>query len=830
MTISRVHADTDADVVYSASATSVSVTIDAAVQEGDLILIFYMTRHAVTVPTGFTKYAEVLVGVGPGADQRHGWFAKTSDGTEGGTTVSVVQASANRIEAGHLIYRSSVGDLTPSQATTYPSDGTSSVTLSDSETQAFMAVSLLGNVYSSSISDGADLIAGTDAEWTQLVFGNAANTDQNRNMVAEAIYSGADTTTVVWGSFFGDNEWWAANLLTITEPAAPPTQTTTLITQFDAGNVDPALSTITNPDSNTPLVEVDRRSATGTDWKHMLFALEGVDGKDVTVRFNRATMQSETVDPLTTCIPLYTTDFLTWTQAPSRTLSGGSTGYIEATFTGLPAGRVYISTHPLQQGSYAATFAAELLSSYSSVAAPTSSGDASGVYNTTPAETDEDANPIGGNDQYAIKLTWGGSTTDGKPKRKLVMTAGIHAAGEAFSWIAWEAAIRWMLDDASAEAANLRANWDVYLYFNITANGLKGGHYRSNFRDTKDPNRDWTDQTLQELAAVTAAITLDTGGAADSFIAWHTWGEKTTLYFVAGNAQTTVGQAFVGNLNTISGETAEEGDSSLIDADFGWAAANLGAPLAIAGELGMRAPNSVSAAQAVGENYMKALEATDQQGYFTSTTLTAEGAVDDFAVSSDAAVAVTGDAAVSVGDAALSSVAAVDVDATASLQLSDASVSSTIAAQDEAVAESGITLADAPLSSEGAVSVDAASSIAAGDVEISALALALAEAESTVSLDGASVSSEAVTEGREIVAELTLDGFTISSEIGDPVPVGGGGSSGSGRPPGWNPKPYERKGLDKLKEATRERRLIEAARAEDEHLLEAVKKLLMEAA
>lgn len=66
-------------------------------------------------------------------------------------------------------------------------------------------------------------------------------------------------------------------------------------------------------------------------------------------------------------------------------------------------------------------------------------------------------------------------------------------------------------------------------------------------------------------------------------------------------------------------------------------------------------------------------------------------------------------------------------------------------------------------------------------------------------------------------------------EVAGPVAEGGGG----GKPRSQRDTrtlPYERKGLEQLKESARRARLISVAREEDEHLIQAMKQLLMEAA
>ncbi|WP_027949859.1 hypothetical protein [Haliea salexigens] len=401
--------------------------------------------------------------------------------------------------------------------------------------------------------------------------------------------------------------------------------TTTLITGFDGGNASSSLSSITGATTLTPTLEIDSRDG---DWRHLLFAVEGVEGKTPVFKLNRATLNTPAFAPTTDFLPLWTQDFVTWTQATSRTLTGGTSGTIDFSFDGpLPSGRVYVSTHPMGQNADAATFAAELLADYSSVAAPTTSADSSGVYNTTPTETGDDGRAVGGNGQYAIKLAWGGSTTDSGPKRKLVMFAGIHAAGEHVSWVSFVASVRHMLD--ATEAADFRSNWDVYLYFNVTANGIVGGESRQNPSRNIDPNRDFVDQDLQEIDALTTAILADTSGSADAQFAWNSFGYEQDDDFIPGTGESpnTETAAFITKGNTIF-SSLRTYYLDIPTAGYRWGYDVLGAKIAFAAEVPMRGDTSVAFYEGIGENWIKTLQAIDADGvFYSSTTITASWAV-----------------------------------------------------------------------------------------------------------------------------------------------------------------------------------------------------------
>lgn len=243
MAISLLH--TDASTVYSASATSVNVPINASVETGDLIVISYMTRSAVTVPAGFAKHAEGnQINV---ITQYQGFLVKVSDGTEGGTNVTVAQASAGRIEAFHCIFRAS-GALSVSQSAITDGGTSASFTMASlTEATAFAAVSLAASPYSFSTGIvGFDIDAASDAEWLRT--NSVAPSDGNANRIwgAYALYIAADSTNLVWVNNNNTKDS-SASIITILEDVAPdvtaPTLTSPSGTQTGPTTADLSVST-----------------------------------------------------------------------------------------------------------------------------------------------------------------------------------------------------------------------------------------------------------------------------------------------------------------------------------------------------------------------------------------------------------------------------------------------------------------------------------------------------------------------------------------------------------------------------------------------------------
>ncbi|MES2959797.1 MAG: LamG-like jellyroll fold domain-containing protein [Pseudomonadota bacterium] len=405
----------------------------------------------------------------------------------------------------------------------------------------------------------------------------------------------------------------------------------TVIAAVDAGNVDPTLVDITDATSTTPTVYLDTRSATGA-WRHFFFAVENAAGKTPIFQFNRATRTSP-VTPDADWLPLYTTtpeDHTSWVRAPARTLVGGSSGYIEWQFTApLPSGRVYIASQPLGRQEDCETFAADLLADYPSIASPGSTADSAGVFNTTGSYTDDLGREAGLNPMHAITLAWGGATTDGGPKRKLVVCAHTHAAGEATSWIPFRYFCDWMLDSASAEAVAFRANFNVYLYFALIPDGLFSGERREDAGGSTDPNRVWVltgSSTIPEITATRAAIEADTGGACDVFLSWHSFSTEDYLWITAASptdadvlTRRPSYQRFLELGEEVFGIPPYEGGtytSGTFNTDSWWGEAKLGARVSTDCEVQQNGSTALATYQYIGESWAKSVQAADADGMF----------------------------------------------------------------------------------------------------------------------------------------------------------------------------------------------------------------------
>ncbi|MBV2128153.1 fibronectin type III domain-containing protein [Arsukibacterium indicum] len=415
-------------------------------------------------------------------------------------------------------------------------------------------------------------------------------------------------------------------------PVLETTQATpdllTLITDFDAGNVSQTLTTITNPESASPRVDVAFRpemitGTNGTGWTIAALAVNSSGGKSPVFALPRLNMFNRFNTPAATFLPSYTQDFVNLTQAPSRSLVGGTDGTIEFQFADpLPAGTVYILTHPIGQQAAAAPYAASLLANHPGVVSPLPSADVNGVYFTSPAELDENGRQCGGHDMYALKFEFGGSTTDGGPKRKAVISYGQHAMGESQAWWAFKSFIDYILNSTDAEAIRDRANFDYYVYFNITPNGIFAGHRRHNPTRTQDPNRQWlASPILVEIAATKNAIIADTGGSINVCFDFHGAASRTEnfIVFAPPSAKTT---RFVELGELVFGETAYTDITNITGSMADFCVNELSADFASATEMQGRGDTSLANYQNIGVNWAKTLAAADADGMFYTPAAT----------------------------------------------------------------------------------------------------------------------------------------------------------------------------------------------------------------
>ena len=295
----------------------------------------------------------------------------------------------------------------------------------------------------------------------------------------------------------------------------------TVITAIDNCNIEPSTIAIVNPSGASPQITVTPRPALNNitpGYRHFYFAVDDAGGKTPEFRVPW-TGKVDGGAKTGAWRPVYTQDHVTWVQASSVTLTGGD--QVFSFPAPLPVGVIYISSNFTGRQADADSLAVDLITNHASIASPLPSANASGVFAVSPAGNDDLGRPIGGNNMYAIKLAWGGSTSDGRRKRKMIFSAGLHAAGEQQQWATFVAAIDWLINNATADGIRMRQNFDVYLYFNINPNGLRQGNSRGKIGTSLDLNRDFAGGTSPEIAALKTAVLTDTAGVCDVYLEYH---------------------------------------------------------------------------------------------------------------------------------------------------------------------------------------------------------------------------------------------------------------------------------------------------------------------
>lgn len=405
-----------------------------------------------------------------------------------------------------------------------------------------------------------------------------------------------------------------------------------VICAIENGGMNQGSVTIDDPYAQSPVIFVSSRPAigylTGGRWRHAVIAVENAQGKTPVFRFDRASRDGGPINQQL-WRPVMTTDRQTWIQSGSVTYNGGTSGTFDFSFPNpLPAGRIYIASNQYGTQGDADDFAQWLLTEHSGVVSPSASSDGNGVYAISPAETDDIGRSIGGNNLYGLLLSWGGSTTDGLRKRKLVITAGIHAAGEQQSWLTFIAAIKWMLESSSSEAANFRANWNVWLYFNLNPGGIRGGNSRGAFRSNTDPNRTWhlPTSTFPEIVTTRSTIKFDLNDQADAAFNWHgdVLSQKRFNFFLRSieyypESRSTPMQAFIDQGTTIFGETPNLQLTSSDNTDMWFAETDLNPVINLNPECPAMGWSDSLTFEQVGQNWIRTLTVVDQLGFILSS-------------------------------------------------------------------------------------------------------------------------------------------------------------------------------------------------------------------
>lgn len=384
---------------------------------------------------------------------------------------------------------------------------------------------------------------------------------------------------------------------------------------LDAGNINPTQTLITGADTATPSISLVPRTPGHVHW---FFALDGASGKQPTITVSNALRQNATT-MASSWRPVYSYDLVTWHQAPGFTALT-SPARVQFQFDAAFAeDRVYIADHPVFRCADFDALAAEMAADSTGLVHLSASASAGGVIGTTPTENDDLGRAVGANSIYGFRLEYeSATTTDGMPRRELVVTCGIHP-GEVIDGWYLRGIVDYFLNDVSTTGIAFRRNWRVLAYFSLTPNGRKGGHWRANFRNSEDPNRDWggaSAWSLYENATVRDAILAD-AVSHDVHLDLHSGSSSdvVTRIFYRTDIPSLLYSAFKSAFDSRDTSSLLM-QASTADNTVGEWAKGRGAKLVIISEPGSRTSATVERYGQIATNYIGAVADLDAAGWF----------------------------------------------------------------------------------------------------------------------------------------------------------------------------------------------------------------------
>lgn len=284
---------------------------------------------------------------------------------------------------------------------------------------------------------------------------------------------------------------------------------------FDHGSLESWSGDVNNIDLT------GRDNYYGSDrWRWMYFEGTGLQGAQPVFSIDQPFAGGNSA--LTNHKMVYSYDNENWTFFDNGNRSGDLYTFSNnSTFT---QDVVYVAyAQPYSYGRSAAHTAQVLASPW---AEPTASGDVNGVIGETPLNFDDLGRLVPKRDVYAYRIT-NPATDSASPKRKIVITTGMHA-GEVLGTHTFEAMVDWLISD-DARAARLREEVEIFAYPTMNAAGRFAGNNRGTVENpTVEPNGQWNptlwidDQVIKANGEAMIADTAATpGSVVDAFIDFH---------------------------------------------------------------------------------------------------------------------------------------------------------------------------------------------------------------------------------------------------------------------------------------------------------------------
>jgi hypothetical protein len=316
-------------------------------------------------------------------------------------------------------------------------------------------------------------------------------------------------------------------------------QNLVLVAAGDSHNAHPTHSSVTDPGTTSPTVNVEVR-VVYTGWRQFLFRLTSAAGKRPLFRI---TNPVDCVDTFrTSWRPWYSYDGVTWLRFDQAPTNNGSSWDFQhsAPFTG---DTVYVAYQPAWPVSRAPWLIGELQALDADLVHALPSAPGFEFPTLLSPQVDELGQTVPGQKMHAFGV-WDDALQplDGSAKRIAVIVSGTHAGEHVGSW-AMEGFTRFLFG-GSAQATALLRNFRFLIYPCVNPMGRVMGHYRGQRQPgnyTLDPNRDWPEDNsasiFQSTQFLRAMIAADVGDNNAAFFAdFHgTWGTATAFYYYNSN-------------------------------------------------------------------------------------------------------------------------------------------------------------------------------------------------------------------------------------------------------------------------------------------------------
>lgn len=300
--------------------------------------------------------------------------------------------------------------------------------------------------------------------------------------------------------------------------SAPASAVVTLDASFDHASLK---SYTVSGAASTPTVNlVGRDNYFGSgQWRWMFFNAMGV--QNVRPMFSVSDNFAGGASALTNHAMVYSYDGQSWNFFDNNARSGGQ--YRFSNNTNFSSSNVYVAYAP--QYSYGMSVAHTQAVIASPWGAPTASGDANGVIGQSAGGTDDLGRAVAPRNIYAYRITNPATDRPHRPKKKVVLSTGLHA-GEVLGTHTYQGLIDFLISD-DPRAVVLRGVAEFFCYPTLNPDGRFAGNNRATVQNPNtEPNGRWNPSLWanhKEIRVNGEAMIADAtqGPGVDVFIDFH---------------------------------------------------------------------------------------------------------------------------------------------------------------------------------------------------------------------------------------------------------------------------------------------------------------------